>query len=74
MSEENEKKAPQSKTTMAIVCFFLGGLGIHRFVMGHIGIGVLMLLTGGVCGILALIDFVRILTGSLKMKDGQDLV
>tara|TARA_B100001093_G_scaffold405815_1_gene394134 strand:- start:1998 stop:2222 length:225 start_codon:yes stop_codon:yes gene_type:complete len=74
MSEENVKKAPQSKTTMAIVCFFLGGLGIHRFVMGHIGIGVLMLLTGGVCGILALIDFVRILTGSLKMKDGQDLV
>ena len=74
MSEENVKKEPQSKTTMAIVCFFLGGLGIHRFVMGHIGIGVLMLLTGGVCGILALIDFVRILTGSLKMKDGQDLV
>jgi TM2 domain-containing membrane protein YozV len=74
MSEQNEKKAPQSKTIMALVCFFLGGLGIHRFVMGHIGIGVLMLLTGGVCGILALIDFVRILTGSLKMKDGQDLV
>lgn len=74
MSEEKELKNPQSKTTMAIVCFFLGGLGIHRFVMGHIGIGVLMLLTGGVCGILALVDFVRILTGSLKMADGQDLV
>ena len=74
MSEEKELKNPQSKTTMAIVCFFLGGLGIHRFVMGHIGIGVLMLLTGGVCGILALVDFVRILTGGLKMADGQDLV
>ena len=35
---------------------------------------VLMLLTGGVCGILALIDFIRILTGSLKMADGKDLV
>jgi len=74
MSEEKELKAPQSKTTMALVCFFVGGLGIHRFLMGHTGIGVLMLLTGGVCGILALIDFIRILTGGLKMADGRDLI
>ncbi len=66
--------APQSKVTMAIVCFFLGFLGIHRFMMGYPGIGVLMLLTGGCCGILTLIDFIRILTGSLKMADGQPLV
>ena len=69
-----EQKPPQSKTTMAIVCFFLGGLGIHRFMMGYTGIGILMLLTLGVFGILTLIDFIRILTDSLKMKDGRDLV
>ena len=69
----SEGKQPQSKSTMAITCFFLGGLGIHRFMMGHIGIGVLMLLTGGVCYILWLVDFIRILTGDLKMADGQDL-
>tara|TARA_Y100001978_G_scaffold187927_1_gene188925 strand:- start:1008 stop:1223 length:216 start_codon:yes stop_codon:yes gene_type:complete len=69
----SEGKQPQSKSTMAIICFFLGGLGIHRFMMGHIGIGVLMLLTGGVCYILWLVDFIRILTGDLKMADGQDL-
>ena len=70
----SEGKKPQSKSTMAIICFFLGGLGIHRFMMGHIGIGVLMLLTGGVCYILWLVDFIRILTGDLKMADGQDLI
>ena len=58
---------------MSILCFLLGGLGIHRFMMGYTGIGILMLLTGGVCGILTLVDFIRILTGGLKMADGQDL-
>ncbi len=69
-----EQKHAQSKTTMALICFFLGGLGIHRFMMGYTGIGILMLLTVGCCGILTLIDFIRILMGSLKMADGRDLV
>ena len=63
----------QKKSTMAIVAFFLGGLGVHRFMMGYTGIGVLMLLTLGCCGILTLIDFIRILTGGLKMKNGTPL-
>ena len=65
---------PKSKSTMAIICFFLGGLGIHRFMMGYTGIGVLMLLTAGCCGVLTLIDFIRILMGKLNMADGQPLV
>lgn len=69
-----EQKPAQSKTTMALLCFFLGALGIHRFLMGYTGIGILMILTGGCCGILTLVDFVRILTGSLKMADGRPLV
>jgi len=69
-----EQKPAQSKTTMALICFFLGGLGIHRFMMGYTGIGILMLLTVGCCGILTLVDFIRILMGSLKMADGRDLV
>lgn len=71
MAEQTDAK---SKTTMAIICFFLGSLGIHRFMMGYTGIGVLMLLTGGCCGILTLIDFIRILTGDLNMSDGTPLV
>ena len=69
-----EQKPAQSKITMALICYFLGSLGIHRFMMGYTGIGVLMLLTLGCFGILTLVDFIRIITGSLKMADGRDLV
>jgi TM2 domain-containing membrane protein YozV len=69
-----EQKPAQQKMIMALICFFLGGLGIHRFMMGHTGIGVLMILTAGCCGILTLVDFIRILTGGLKMADGRDLI
>ncbi|MFL2570810.1 MAG: TM2 domain-containing protein [Parvicellaceae bacterium] len=69
---EEEKKA-QSKIVMAVICWLVGVLGIHRFMLGHTGIGVLMLLTGGVCGILVIVDLIRILTGSLKYADGREL-
>ena len=38
---------------------FLGFAGIHRFVVGSIGIGVLYMLTGGICGIGTIIDLVN---------------
>lgn len=34
----------KSKTTAAILAFFLGGLGAHKFYMGKSGIGILYLL------------------------------
>ena len=43
-------------TTMIIVSFFLGGLGVDRFMLGDTGLGILKLLTCGVCGIMSLID------------------
>lgn len=44
-------------TTLLLISIFLGGLGIDRFMLGDIGMGVLKLLTGGVCGILTIIDW-----------------
>jgi TM2 domain-containing membrane protein YozV len=61
----------KSKTVAAILSFFLGGLGVDRFYLGYTGFGVLKLLTAGVFGILWLVDFIRILTGSLQPKNGQ---
>jgi len=61
----------KSQLVAALLCFFLGGLGIHRFYLGYTWQGVVQLLTGGGCGVWALIDFIRILLGTLKPKDGD---
>jgi len=63
----------QSKTTMILIALFLGGLGIHRKMMGYSNWW-LMLVTFGGCGIWAMIDLIKIVTGSMKMADGRDLV
>ena len=57
----------------ALLCFFLGGLGVHRFYVGKVGTGILMIFTLGGLGIWLIIDFVMILTGSFKDKEGKDL-
>ena len=44
-------------TTLLLISIFLGYLGIDRFMLGDIGMGVLKLLTGGCCGILTIIDW-----------------
>lgn len=55
----------QSKLTMALICFFFGGLGIHNFMMGETKKGIfkiVMCFCFGIGAILALIDFIKILT------------
>ena len=44
-------------TTLLLVSIFVGGLGIDRFMLGDTGMGVLKLLTGGLCGILTIVDW-----------------
>lgn len=54
----------QDKVVMALICFFLGGLGIHNFMMGETKKGILKIVLSfccGIGGILALIDFIKIL-------------
>lgn len=68
---ENSGSSGKSQV-VALVLVIIGGLlGLHRFYLGHIGIGVLMLLTAGLFGILTLIDLIRIITGSLKPKHSE---
>jgi TM2 domain-containing membrane protein YozV/ribosomal protein L40E len=73
----NALSAPQtSQKTMvaaALLCFFLGTIGIHRFYVGKIWTGILMILTLGGFGIWTIIDFVRIIVGSFKDKKGLPL-
>lgn len=60
--------------TAVLLCFFLGGFGIHSFYVGKTGIGIAQLLTLGGCGIWALIDFIMILCGSYKDAEGKLIV
>ena len=68
-----------SKVVMAIVCWFFGIFGVHRFMVGKIGTGILMLLlTVTVIGsiisfIWSIIDFILILMGKFKDKDGNPI-
>lgn len=57
----------------AILCFFFGCLGVHRFYVGKIGTGILQLLTLGGLGIWTLIDFILIVIGSFRDKEGLKL-
>ena len=63
----------KSKLTAILLCFFLGGLGIHRFYLGYTITGVIQLLTFGGFLIWAIIDFIRLITGSLKDSEGNEL-
>jgi len=62
----------KSRAAAAVLCWFLGVLGIHRFYVGKIGTGVAQIFTLGGLGVWALIDFVMILVGNFK--DGEDKV
>jgi hypothetical protein len=60
----------KSPTAVLLLCVFLGSFGIHRFYVGKIGTGILMLLTFGGLGIWYLIDLAFIISN--KFTDKQD--
>ena len=60
-----------SKVGAILITFFLGGLGVHRFMTGKIGTGIIWLLTGGVFGIGWLVDFIMVIVGKFTDKNGQ---
>lgn len=74
--------APKSQLAAILLALFLGTIGIHRFYLGHNGLGITMLLITvltccfglAITGIWAIIDIVLIATGSTKDKFGRPLV
>ena len=46
----------QDPTMMLVISLFGGSLGIDRFILGHVGLGVGKLLTCGGCGIWTIVD------------------
>lgn len=60
--------SPKNRTVALVLCIFLGVFGIHRFYVGKVGTGILMLFTGGGFGIWWIIDIIMIAVGSFTDK------
>lgn len=72
---ENLNVSPKSRVATTLLCVLPATLvcvnGVHRFYLGKIGTGILMLLTLGGLGIWTTIDFVFAVSGLMKDKEGR---
>ncbi len=53
-------------TVILIVSVLLGSLGVDRFMLGDVGMGILKLLTVGLCGVLTIIDWFTVSSRAKK--------
>lgn len=70
------KTGDKSKLAAGLLGIFLGGLGIHRFYLGYVGIGIaqiiVTLITFGIGGIWGFIEGIMILTDVID-KDAKGM-
>ena len=57
-----------------LLAFFGGAFGLHRFYVGKIATGILMLVTFGGLGFWVIIDLIRIVLGGFDDAEGRPLV
>ena len=71
---KTSSQGEKSKLAAGLLGILLGGLGVHRFYLGYIGIGIAQIIvtivTGGLGGIWGFIEGILILTGSFN-KDAK---
>jgi TM2 domain-containing membrane protein YozV len=73
MTATTTQTGQKSFVAALLLCFFLGAIGVHRFYVGKVGTGILQLITLGGLGIWVLIDFIMIIVGGFKDKQGRPL-
>ena len=65
----------KSRLAVTLLCilpaYIFGIAGIHRFYLGKIWTGIVMLITLGALGIWTLIDFIFAVAGKMKDKEGN---
>lgn len=64
----------RSRLAAALLCFFLGVFGAHRFYVGKVGTGLLQLFTVGGLGIWWLVDLILIIVGTFRDKNERILL
>jgi TM2 domain-containing membrane protein YozV len=60
--EKTSNKGNVNWVVTLIMSIFFGWFGVDRFIMGHIGLGILKLVTLGGCGIWWMVDVILIAT------------
>jgi TM2 domain-containing membrane protein YozV len=73
IKEFNETVSKKDWLVTFIICWIVGFLGVHRFYSGHLGIGIMQLITLGGCGIWTLIDLALLMTGNFKDGKGKPI-
>ena len=70
-TDDERGLSDRSRLVALLLCLVIGGLGIHRFYVGKVGRGILMILTMGGLGIWVIVDLILIITGSFRDADGK---
>lgn len=63
----------KSPTTILILSIFFGSLGVDRFLIGDVGLGLGKLLTCGGCGVWTIVDWFLI-TNATRRKNYEKLM
>jgi TM2 domain-containing membrane protein YozV/DNA-directed RNA polymerase subunit RPC12/RpoP len=72
-NESYSKSVSDEWLLVLLLACFLGTFGVHRFYVGKIGTGILMLLTGGGCGIWTIYDIIIITIGQFSNSNGKNI-
>jgi hypothetical protein len=71
---DQEVESDYTRLPILILCLLFGWLGIHRFFVGKVGTGVLMLITIGGLGIWMVIDLILIIFGQFRDREGRRIL
>lgn len=63
--------SPKPRLVVLLLCLLFGVFGVHRFYVGKIGTGVLMVVTLGGLGIWYTVDLIVIVIGSFRDKQDR---
>lgn len=75
MDQQQTTQQPEQKDFLValLLSILVGSIGVDRFYLGYIGLGIVKLITFGGCGVWTIIDIILIAMGKLPDANGQPL-